>query len=220
MDIVIYILTHPQFTLQNESYSYPELRLVTFKMMKSLMEKQDWNNAVKLAVILQKVVNKWNSFAHDDDDVYTNQYGDQDEDTKDIIKPGIFEKILNNVTDLSFVDCKGNKLVDLMFDRYLEDIVLVDVSVGKKLLEHGVNRALLDGQLSELLEKASSRRFDVHLQQLVDIGADLNAKYVDKKCIIWGEEYDTTEIRIMDRVYIVCAVLGYHELLERVLNAG
>jgi len=232
-DIMTYILTNNQFTLLNKGdgsgCGYPGMSLATYKLIKSFMEKQDWNNALKLAVILKKVVTDWNSFAYDDDDVFRNQYGDNDDNKKDIIRPGVFEKILENitVTDLSFVDSTGYKLVDLMFDRYLADIVLVDVSVGKKLLEHGANKELPDKELSEWLDRVSenasmnaSRRFDVHLQQLVDTGADLNAKYVDEKCIIWGEEYDTTEVKIMDKLYLTCAELGYHELLEKVLNAG
>jgi len=193
-------------------------------MIKSLMEKKDWKNALKLSVILYNVVRDWNSYAYEDIQDFRNQHGDIDEDKMDTSKPGVFEKILDNTTDLTFVDYKGNKLVDVMFERYLRDIDLVDVSVGKKLLDHGANREFLDDYLRAYLDNDDYRqkedlRFDVKIQQYIDTGADLSATYIDKKT---DDRYiePPQEIKVKDKVYLKCASLGFPEMLEKVINDG
>ena len=96
---------------------------------------------MRLLVIYDSILRKWNSL---ESGIWESENKEEDE-----AKPGILEKLLSKMTDFSFVDANGNKFVDIMFKTYVENIEVIDVGAGKRLLELGGDKSLLQDELSE-----------------------------------------------------------------------
>ena len=91
-----------------------------YTVIKTLMERESWDCAMRFVVILYEAIYYWNNYEDGRGwDTMQSQWGD--ENGNNIIKPGFFEIIVSNMKDFDFKDEKGTKLLDLMFEKYLEE---------------------------------------------------------------------------------------------------
>ena len=203
-DIVEFFLKSPKMILESLDRSLEEYH---YKLIKTLMERESWDCAMKLVLILDYAIYNWNRMEHDYE-TQQNQFGD--DLGNNVIKPGFFEIIVSNMKNFNLVDEKGTKLLDMMLVRYLQVPILLDAKAGKEILTRGAEKSLLQEKLSEFVEggpgariswtpfEDSPKAYFKVIKQLIEIGADYP----------------------VDKLYVRCAEFGDKELLEEMIKKG
>lgn len=192
IDIVSYYLNHPEFnfSIQNRSFT-PGF----YTAIDKYIELQQWENAMQVAVLAYQVDYRFDRHGLNEDD--ENKH--------------VMSKIFENMTDFSYVDCNGTKLVDMIFQSYLEEIDRLKLDMGKKLLELGADKKVLMQKFVEALGKGL-----YSLEKLIETGIDLDGTHI-------YEDKDSGEmitIVLKESLYLESAEFGMPKLLKQVIQKG
>jgi len=137
MDVVTWYLNHPQFSFSCQNRAGGPGAL--YEIIHKYVELEQWENAMKLAFCRQGI-----------NSVYEERYGLWNDD---VPEDNLVSKIFDSMTDFTYVDCNQTKIVDIIFQMYLEEIPRFKVAMGKKLLELGANKEALNKAFIEALSK-------------------------------------------------------------------
>jgi len=198
-DIVVlakWFVNHPQFEFPSVTWDFGSLPV--YKAIQTFVELQQWEDAIRLACCQEGIVGK-----------LEEKFGPDEH---------LVSKSFENMTDFSFVDQRGIKLLDAVFQMYCNEAHKFQVSVGKKLLELGADKDILMTSFFDALhgEGYWGRNYDQYgnkrknIKQLIKTGIDLES------CHKYGE----TDYVMKDHVYLTAAEYCFPDILRETIEKG
>jgi len=200
IELVTWYLNHPQFTFANQNRGGGPAELYT--TIRDLVQLEQWEDAMKLAYCREGILS-----------VYEGQLGVWNEDDEE---DNLLSNIFKNMKNFNYVDCDGAKIVDIIFQMYLEEPLWLNASMGKKLLELGASKKALIKAFLEALERKGCYR-DFSLDSLAKIIKRLTETGIDLDSVNTSEGEG---IRMKDSVYLIAAEHGFPDLLKQMIEEG
>lgn len=198
-DIVVlakWFVNHPQFEFPFATRCFGTLPVK--KAIQTFVELQQWEDAIKLAYCEEGIVGK-----------LEGEFGSDEH---------LVSKSFENMTDFSYVDHRGMKLLDAIFQMYCDEAHKFKISVGKKLLELGADRDILMTSFFDTLhgEGFWGRNYDTFgdkrkdIEQMIKTGIDLESTH----------KYGETDYVLKDYVYLTAAEYCFPDILKETIEKG
>lgn len=198
LDVVNWYLSHPQFSFSSQYRGGGPGTL--YQTIRTYVEQEQWENAMKLAYCREGIVL-----------AYESQFGSMNED---VLEDNVVTQIFENLTDFSYVDCNGTKLVEIIFQIYLEEVHRFKVSMGKRLLELGAEKEALKKAFTKALNNemgyTNIEVLGKMIDKLVKTGIDLESTISDKD----------EQVVMKDRMYLTAAEYGIPDMLIKCIEMG
>eukprot|EP00091_Calanus_sinicus_P004117 TRINITY_DN14322_c0_g1_i1.p1 TRINITY_DN14322_c0_g1~~TRINITY_DN14322_c0_g1_i1.p1 ORF type:complete len:365 (+),score=65.37 TRINITY_DN14322_c0_g1_i1:435-1529(+) len=164
-EILEYFIGAPDFVFQEQTFVNQSINQsvgfleYTHKMLNKFMEKKSWENALRY-ILVNPASNIFNSVGGCIAD-----------------KTRIFETIVENVTDFSYVDARGTKFVNAILEKCLSTELFkqIDENIVKKLLDTGAEKVIMTTSLADYFWYTDAEKVEMDIvEKYVKAGVDLN----------------------------------------------